>query len=226
MTLRLPLLLLAVLTIPVSAQRTKSSGKSENISLRLLAGEVPEGQAKVVLVTADTKSAPLDLSTSALSEPVVVPARSTVLKAADKDDALCTITLPPEGKSFAVLLSPQKPAGYVPFVIRLDDQAFKAGDVFLVNRGAKTVVLKLGASEVVLESGKSMKTRPTNPIDNSYYDISIRERDAAGEKLIASTRWPVDLHLRSYLFFTTDGNGRTTYRAVDEFVEAEGKGKR
>jgi hypothetical protein len=187
---------------------------------------VPEGQAKVVLVTDGNKSAELDLSTSALSEPIVVPSRATVLKAADKDASLCAITLPPEGKSFAVLLAPHKPGGYVPFVIRLDDQSFKPGDLFVVNSGAKTVVLKLGGSEVVLESGKSIKTRPTDPVDKSYYDIVFRERDAAGEKLITSTRWPVDLHLRSYIFIFTNDNGRTSYRAVDEYIAAAADGKK
>lgn len=226
MTLRLPLLLLVTLSLPLSAQKTKSAGKAESgITLRLLAGEVPEGQAKVILQT-DSKSVALDLPTAALSPRVVVSGRSVVLKGADNDVPLCTIPLPAEGKSFAVLLAPEKPAGYVPFVVRLDDDSFKTGDFFFINRSAKTVVLKLGGTELVLDSGKSIKARPTQPVDNNYYDVTISERDAAGDKPISSTRWPVELHARSYVFFSTNDSGRTSYRAVDEYLDAAGGKKK
>jgi hypothetical protein len=227
MSLRLPLLLVVALTLPLSAQKTKPSGKAESgITLRLLADVVPEGQAKVLLQTATSKSAALDLPTATLSEPVGVSARSVVLKAADNDVPLCTITLPAEGKSFAVLLAPEKPSGFVPFVVRLDDQSFKAGDLFFINRSAKTIVLKLGDAELVLEVGKTAKSRPTNPVDNAYF-VVISERDASGDKLITSSRWPVDAHLRSYVFFSTNDKGRTTFRAVDEYLdETGGKKKR
>ncbi len=221
MSLRLPLLLFVALILPLSAQKTKLAGKAESrVTLRLLADAVPEGQGKVLLQAENSKSDPLDLSTSALSAPVVMSARSMVLKAADNDTPLCTIALPAEGKSFAVLLAPEKPAGYVPFFVRLDDDSFKPGDVFFINRSPKTVVLKLGGNELVLEAGKSVKSRPTNPVDNNYYDIIISERDAAGDKIITSSRWPVDDKLRSYVFFSTNARGRTTYRAVDEYLEA------
>ncbi|MEO5711952.1 MAG: hypothetical protein ABIT37_00545 [Luteolibacter sp.] len=228
MSLRLPILLFAALVLPLSAQKAKPSGKGESgITLRLLADEVPEGQAKVVLQTGDSKSAAIDLPTATLSVPVVVPARTVVLKAADKDDPLCSITLPDEGKSFAILLAPEKPAGYAPFVLRLDDDTFKAGDMFIINRSAKTVVLKLGGTEVVLEVGKTVKSHPTNPVDDNYYNVTISERDPSGDKLVTSSRWPVDVHLRSYLFFSTNDKGRTTFRAVDEYLEAaDGKKKR
>ena len=226
MSLRLPLCLLAALTLPLAAQKSKSSGKSESgLTLRLLADAVPEGQGKVLLQSEASKSDPLDLPTAALSEPIAVSARSVVLKAADKDSPLCTITLPPEGKSFAVLLAPEKPAGYIPFVVRIDDNTFKAGDLFFINCSAKTLVLKLGGTELVLEAGKTVKSHPTDPVDNAYY-VDISERDPAGDKVITSSRWPVDTHLRSYVFFSTNARGRTTYRAVDEYLDAAGGKKK
>lgn len=227
MTLRLPLLFLVALTLPLSAQKTKPSGKAESgITLRLLADVVPEGQTKVFLQTDSAKSAEVDLPTAVLSAPIVVSARSMVLRAADKEQPLCAITLPAEGKSFAVLLAPEKPTGYVPFFVRLDDSSFKPGDLFFINRSEKTVVLKLGGTELVLEAGKTVKSHPTNAVDNNYYDVVISERDAAGDKLISSSRWPVDVHLRSYIFFSTNAKGRTTYRAVDEYLEATGGKKK
>jgi hypothetical protein len=226
MTLRLPILLIAALIVPVSAQKPKSSGKAESgVTVRLLADEISEGQTKVSLQTAASKSDELELPTSTLSAPIAVAARSAVLKAAGTDTPLCTITLPAEGKSFAVLLSAEKPAGYVPFVVRLDDKDFKAGDVFVINRSAKTIVLKLGDNELVLEVGKTVKTRPTNPVDGSYF-ITISERNPAGDRIISSTRWPVDEHLRSYILFSTNTKGRTIYRAVDEYLDAAGGKKK
>ena len=222
MTLRLTFFLLVALTSPLFAQKAKPSGKAESgITLRLLADEVPEGQGKVFLQTDASKSDSFDLPTATLSAPVVVSGRSAVLKGADKDAPLCTIALPAEGKSFAVLLAPVKPSGYIPFVVRLDDNAFKPGDLFFINHSAKTVVLKLGDTELVLEAGKAARSHPTNPVDGGYF-VVISERDQSGDKLISSSRWPVDVHLRSYVFFSTNAKGRTTYRAVDEYLEATG----
>lgn len=222
MSLRLPLLLIAALTLPLSAQKTKPSGKAESgITVRLLADEVSGGHGKVLLQTNANKSTPLDLPTAVLSEPIAVSSRTMELKAAGTDAPLCAITLPDQGKSFAVLLAPEKPTGYIPFVVRLDDNSFKPGDLFFINRSAKTVVLKLGGSELILEAGKTVKSHPTDPVDNAYF-VTISERDASGDKLITSSRWPVDEHLRSYVFFSTNAKGKTTYRAVDEYLEASG----
>jgi hypothetical protein len=219
---RLTLLLCIALAMPVSAQKAKPSGK---VSVQLLAGSVPEGLGKVFLQTESAKSAEFDLPTATLSEPVTLSARSMALMTVGKEAPLCKVTLPTEGKSFAVLLAPEKPEGYVPFLVRLDDQSFKAGDVFLINRSEKAVVLKLGGNEVVIEAGKSVTTRPTEPVDGAYF-VTISERNAAGDKLITSTRWPMDDQLRSYLFFSTNEKGKTVYRAIDEYLAPGGTKKK
>lgn len=38
-------------------------------------------------------------------------------------------------------------------------------------------------------------------------------------------RWPIDKQLRSYVFFFTNARGKTTYRAVDEYMAAAGTGR-
>ena len=226
MSLRLPLFLLVALSLPLSAQKTKPSGKTESgLTVRLLGDVVPESHAQVFLQSGDSKSTELDLPTARLSEPIAVTARSMVLKAVGNDTPLCSITLPAEGKAFAVLLAQEKPPGLVPFVVRTDDPAFKAGDLIFVNRTAKTLALKLGGTALVLEAGKTAKSRPSGAVDNAY-DIVISERDPAGDKLVTSSRWPVEVNLRSYVFFSTNARGKTTFRAVDEYLEAPGGKKK
>lgn len=224
MTPRLPLHFLAALILPFSAH--VAQGAEKGITLRLLACEVTKEPAKVFLETKDSKSEVFGLPSSAFSAPMAVSARSVELKAPDNEVALCNITLPAEGKSFAVLLAPEQPAGLVPTVVRTDDASFKAGDYYFINRSANTVVLKLGAAEVVLEAGNCVKSRPTEPIHNHHYIITMSARSESGDKVFASTRWPVETNTRSYIIFLTGSNGRTSYRAVDEFVEETGGGKK
>ena len=224
MTLRLPLHFLAALILPLSSPMVQ--GAEKGITLRLLACEVTKEPAKVFLETKDSKSEVVDLPNSAFSEPIAVSARSVELKAPDNDVALCNITLPAEGQSFAVLLAPEGTSGFVPTVVRTDDASFKAGDYYFVNRSANAVVLKLGAAEVVLDAGSSVKSRPTEPVHNHHYIITMSSRSESGDKVFASTRWPVETSTRSYIVFLTGSNGRTNYRAVDEFVEPTGGGKK
>lgn len=223
MSLRLSLLILVGLGQPLSAQNAKPAAKAESgLIVRLLAQEVSNPQGKVRVLTDAAKSEAIDLPTTALSVPISVASRSLRLQLADNDVMLCSITLPDQGKSFGILLTPEPPAGFVPVVVRLDDPSFKIGDVFFINRAQKTAVIKLGGTELVLEPGKSAKARPTNAVENAYYDVVISERDAKGDKLIASSRWPVDANLRSYVFLTTNPRGRISYRAVDEPMATPG----
>lgn len=224
MTTRLPLLLLAFTSLPFSADIAKAA--EQGLTLRLLACEVTKEPAKVFLQTKKSKSEVFELPSSALSEPMAVSARSVELKSPDNDVSLCSITLPAEGKSFAVLLAPEESAGFVPLIVRLDDAAFKAGDYCFVNHSANTVVLKLGGNEVILEAGNVVKSRPTEPAGNNHYIITMSSRSESGDKVFASTRWPVETKNRSYIVFLNGSNGRTTYRAVDEYVEDAGGKKR
>lgn len=214
MTIRPPLHFLAALGLSIAVQTARGAG--ESVTLRLLACEVAKEPVKVLLEAKDSKSGVFDLPSSAFSQPVDVSARSVELKVPDNDVPLCGITLPAEGKSFAVLLAPEETTGLVPFVVRLDDDTFRAGDCFLVNHSEKSVVLKLGATEVVLEAGKAVTSRPTEPVHDHHYNITMSTRDDSAEKLFASTRWPLNQPKRAFVIFFTQPSGRVTYRAVNE----------
>lgn len=193
--------------------------KSPSIQVRLLAEVAPANLGKVFLQAEDVKSASVELPTNHLSDPVMVSKRQLLLKTEDKGITLGAINLPEDGKAFAVVLVTARPAGFQPIIVRTDDPSFKAGDVLFLNRSDKVILGKLGTAPLVIKPGENVKSRPEGAIDNTYYDISFATRDATGDKLLSSTRWPIDSNLRSYMFFFTDARGRITYRAVDEALE-------
>ncbi|MEO5917703.1 MAG: hypothetical protein ABIS50_25960 [Luteolibacter sp.] len=218
MSLRLFILLLALLSPAIAQEKPPSKSAAGNLQVRLLAEVVPENLGKVFLLLGETKSAEFELPANFLSDPVAVSSRAMVLKTINKEVSLCTIALPEQGNSFAVILVTAKPAGYKAIVVRTDDPTFKAGDVFFINRSEKTVLGKLGTSPLILKPGETEKSRPTGAIDNTYYDIAFATREESGDKLLSSSRWPIDNQLRSYLFFFTNAQGKTTFRAVDEYL--------
>ncbi|MES2923822.1 MAG: hypothetical protein V4819_19870 [Verrucomicrobiota bacterium] len=211
-------LLLALLS-PVLAQDKISTKAAGGLQVKFLAEQAPESLGNVFLQFGDKeKSADFTLPTNRLSDPVAVEVRVMVLKTLDKAIPLCTITLPEVGSEFAVVLVTTKPAGFKPIVVRTDDPSFKAGDVLFINLTEKTVLGKLGTTPLVLKPGETAKSRPSGAIDNTYYDIAFATREETGDKLLSSSRWPIDNMLRSYLFFFTNAQGRTTFRAVDEYL--------
>jgi hypothetical protein len=214
MTLRKPLLFLAISILPFSGQ--KAMGAEKGITLRLIACEVSAELPKVFLETKDSKSDVLDLPSSALSAPMSVSARSVDVKAADNDVPLCSITLPDEGKSFAVLLAPEGEAGFAPFLVKLDGDSFKPGDFSFINTSSKTMVLKLGGTELTVGAGEVAISRPTEPVNDRYYMVTMSARDDSGDKTIASTRWPLQNKGRGYIMFLESSNGKITYRAINE----------
>lgn len=225
MNSRIFFLFLALLP-PLAAQDEKPVKKSEGgIQVRFLAEEAPEQLGQVAVFSGKEKSEGITLPTNQLSPPVNVSGRALVLKTLIKEVPLCPITLPENGSAFAVILVVAKPAGFKPIVVRTDDPNFKAGDVFFINRSEKTILGKLGTTPIALKPGESAKHRPSGAVDNTYYDIAFATRDEAGDKVISSTRWPIDENLRSYLFFFTNAEGRTTFRAVDEYMTPAVAGK-
>ena len=204
---------------PLTAQEKESPAKSDSgVQVRLLAEEAPSTLGKVFFAFGEAKSKGFSLPTQQLSESIPAPSRVMILKTIDKEIPLCTINLPDAGQAFAVVLVSAKTSGYTPIIVRTDDPAFKAGDVFFINRSEKIVLGKLGTNPLVLKPGETEKTRPSGAVDNTYYDIAFATREKAGDKLISSSRWPVDDQLRSYVFFFTTAEGGTSFRAVDEFI--------
>jgi hypothetical protein len=220
--LRYLAVILAVLS-PVLAQENPA-GKKGNIEVKLLAELVPPNLGNVYLqLDEKEKSSDFALPSNRLSDPVMVSSRTLVLKTAEKGISLCTINLPELGGSFAVILVTAKPAGYQPIVVRTDDPSFKAGDVLFINRSDKTVLGKLGSTPLVLKPGESKKDRPSGAVDNTYYDVAFATRETTGDKVLSSSRWPVENDLRSYLFFFTNAQGKTSFRAVDEYLTPPAK---
>lgn len=216
------ILLLAASVLPALCQTEGPVKKSEKeLQVRLLAEQFPPELGKVVLQFEKTQSEAIELPTNRLSDPVAVPSRGMNLRLLDKAVTLCPIKLPDEGKAFAVILVTAKPSGFKPIVVRTDDPSFKAGDVLFINRSEKTILGKLGTTPLVIKPNESAKSRPTGAVENTYYDIAFAIREQAGDKLISSSRWPVENDLRSYLFFFTNAEGRTTFRSVDEYLDAK-----
>lgn len=214
---RLPLLLLATISLPFSAHFAQGAGKpGKGIHLRLLACEVTKELPKVFLETKDSKSEVFDLPPSSFTAPLPVSGREVALKAPGNESPLSNIILPREGNAFAVLLASQAPSGFVPTVVRLDDPSFKPGDYHFINRTEKTVVLKLGGNEVVLEAGDAVTSRPTGPVHNHHYMVTMSTRNDSADKVFASTRWPLNAAKRAFVIFSAQPSGRITYRAVDE----------
>lgn len=189
-----------------------------SITLRVLAEVVPEDLGTVYLMAGEARTAAFDLPANNVSDPLVVPGRSLVLKTSTKDLGLCKFTLPDAGRAFVVIFSPAKPAGYRAEVVRTDDPSFKRGDVFFLNRTDQTILGKLGTKALVLAPDKTAITRPEGATEGAYYDVAFAARTATGDKLLSTVRWPIDEQIRSYVFFIQDAEGRVTYRAVDEFM--------
>jgi hypothetical protein len=218
-----PLACLAAFLTTALAQTEEPAKKdnkgSRGIQVRMLAEHAPQDLGKVLMqFPGDVQSESVDLPTNQLSTPISCPGRQMALRTEKGGVTLCSFTLPEVGNSFAIVLVTAKPSGYSPIIVRTDDPTFKAGDVFFINRSEKTVLGKLGGTALILKPGASTKNRPSQPIDNTYYDIAFAIRDETGDRLISSTRWPIDKHIRSYLFFFDDSRGKTTFRAVDEFM--------
>ena len=220
MTRRLFCLVLAFITPLLGQDEDPKKKSGSGVEVKFFAEMVPPNLGTVFLLTGETRGDPFELPSDFLSNPVVVPERAMVLKTTNKEIPLCSITLPETGKSFAVILVANKPAGYKPIVVRTDDPAFKSGDVFFINRSDKLIVAKLGTTPLALKPGTTAKSRPDGAVDNTYYNIIFATREASGDKLLSSSRWPIDNLQRSYVIFFTSANGKTSFRAIDEYLPA------
>ena len=213
-------IILFSLAFPLFAQVPAKEDKGD-IRVRLLAIVAPPELGQVYLLSGETKSPAFDLPTNNVSDPITVTLRALQLKMSSKDTNLATITLPESGKRFVVILIPIAAGGYLPYIIRTDELAFKKGDCFFLNLSHKTIFGKLGTKDLLLEPGKSTIARPTGARKENYYDVAFASREGTEERILSTSRWPVDEQIRSYLFFFEDASGSITYRAVDEFVVEE-----
>jgi len=217
MILRLQLMFLVALLVHISIRPAHGSPPSgKGMVLRLLACEIAKEAPKVFLETKDGRSDVFDLPSTAFTAPITVSRHEVVLKASGDDALLSEIKLPGQGRDFAVVLAPKDPEGLIPMVVRLDDDSFKPGDYHFVNCSKETLVLKLGDTEVVVEAGESVKSRPSGPPGSGFCKVTMSTRSDSGDKTFASTRWLMANPKRGYVIFTPRPNGKITYRAVDE----------
>ncbi|MFD0895534.1 hypothetical protein KBB96_19630 [Luteolibacter ambystomatis] len=190
--------------------------------IRFLAERVPANAGQVALVAGDKRSADFALTTNHLSEPIEVPARTCQLRCKQPDVAIANLQLPESGDSFISLLVPASGGGYQAIVIPADTQAFKAGDVYFYNHSDQTILGYVGSSKFTIAAEKGQIIKPEGARAEKFYDVGFGVHAETGNRVLSTTRWPVDERSRSYVFFFKNpSNGRLDYRAVDEFVPPE-----
>ena len=200
---------------------SEGAAKGE-VKVRLLAERIPNNLGKVVLANEKIRSDPFDLPMNNLSPPQNPPARIFNVWSVDKNISIASVKLPEEGESFLVILIPSENGTYIPSVMPFDNPNFKAGDVYFFNNTNKLVLALLGTSKLALASGKSAVVTPSGFGDEKYYYTMLGVREADGDKVIKSMKWPSSKTMRNYVFFYVDpSKQRITYRAVDEFMQVE-----
>ena len=188
-------------------------------SLRFLAERAPDNLGEVVLAVGDKLSPPFELSSQRLSEPMPALARKMLLRMRDKPLTLAEIALPDAGSAFIVLLIPDPKGGYKTVVINSGDVNFRGGDVYFYNHAGKPVLGYVGTSKFLLNPGQGKLLRPEGAKEETYYDVGFGVREAEGDRVLRTMRWPVLTRSRSYVFFYQNPvKNRIDYRAVDEFV--------
>lgn len=215
MHLRLLFLLAWIVPAGLHAQ---SAGSSE-LQVRFLAERAPGDLGDVVLAVEETRSPPFKLPINHLSIPQTPPARAFDVWSVDKKVSLAKVGLPENGKSFIVLLVPSPTGGFKPVIISAEDPSFKAGDVYFYNHADKAVLGYVGTAKFVLNASKGTVLRPAGAKENLYYDVGFGVREKEGDRVLSTTRWPIDKNMRSYVFFFLNPTTkRLDFRAVDEFM--------
>jgi hypothetical protein len=188
-------------------------------SLRFLAERAPDNLGNVVLAAGDQLTPPFALSSQRLSDPLIAPGRKLALRLCDKPIVLAQIALPENGDSFIILLIPDPRGGYLPVVINASDVNFRGGDVYFYNHTPKPVIGYVGTTKFFLDPEEGKLLRPAGAKDETYYDVGFGVREAAGDRVMRTLRWPVLTRSRSYVFFYQNVvKNRIDFRAVDEFV--------
>lgn len=192
--------------------------------VRFLAERVPQGLGQMILAAGDIRSAAFDMPSNHLSEPMSAPGREFKIRSVQPDVALATVKLPDDGKSFIAVLVPDPKGGYQSILIRSDDSAFKAGDVYFFNHADKVVLGYVGTAKFTLDPSSGKFVHPAGARTENFYDVGFGVREEKQDRVLSTVRWPVDPQVRSYVFFFINPTTkRLDFRAVDEFVAPEEK---
>lgn len=201
---------------PAAAAPAKVTG----LQVRVLAEFAPGDLGQVKLTgEKDQSSVLFDLPTNHLSNPIAVPARELQLFSPKANRPLAKLVLPEAGSQFIVLFITAKEGGYTPIIIDGNAASFRAGDIYFINHTPQTVLGYVGTATFVLESQAGKILRPSGAREGKFYDVGFGVREKEGDRALSTTRWPVDQHSRSYVFFfVSPKTKRVDFRAVDEFI--------
>lgn len=189
------------------------------MEVRLLAERIPRDLGQIVLANEEGQSDPLNLPMNNLSPPIKAPGRLFNVSLATQKVSLATVKLPEEGNSFVVMLLLNPPSGYKPLVIPFNNGKFRGGDVYFYNNTNKTVLGILGSAKFSLRPGQGDVVTPSGFGDQRYYHATLGVKEADGNRVIKSMKWPSSKTVRNYVFFYIHPEKkRITYRAVDEFI--------
>lgn len=205
---------------PAGAQVRK---KGQEIEVRYVTQVAPKDLGMVVMVgLEEVRSEPFGLPLNGMSDRQIAPGRIFKLELEERPMPLAAITLPEEGKDFIILLVPDRKAGFEPVVIPADSDSFRPGDFYLHNVSKQPVFGKVGTTDFSLKHRSGKVVRPKGVRENRFYDVLIGTREAQQNRLISSSRWPLQKQMRTYVFFFDNPvRGDVDFRAVDEFVPAE-----
>jgi hypothetical protein len=212
------------LVVALVALMLAAAGEAKEVSVRFLAERVPAELGEVVMVGPEGEvSEALVLPVNHLSTPLAAPARAFKLMMSGGKVALAKVQLPEEGDLFIVVLVPAVEGGFKPVVIPSDEPGFKPGDSFIYNHATRDVMGFVGTAKFRLKPGEGTYLRPAGDKGGVYYDVAFGfEAENKENRVLSKTRWPVENHLRSYVFFFINPTTRDIdFRAVDEFVPQE-----
>lgn len=193
---------------------------ADKVRVRFLAESLPADLGEVTWVAGSKQGAGFTLTDNQLSEVVTVPERLIGIQSKQDKRKLAVITLPAAGDSFVVLLMPEPAGTLQSLVIDADSSSFRSGDVFLYNRTDKKIAGQLGVNVFELAPGEGKPVRPAGDLAAGSYDVTFTVREASGDRVLRTMRWPVQTRSRSYgFFFYNPIKKRIEFRAVDEACE-------
>lgn len=198
-------------------------GAEKKAEVRFAAQSAPKELGKIVMTVEEVSSEPFDLPLNNLSPPLEAPARVFELKTEDKENSLAKVKLPAAGDSFVVLLVLGEKTPFEAVVIPARDPSFKVGDYYLHNVSKKPVMGKVGKSQFGIRPREGKVVRPTGARDDRFYDVTLGVLEGDEPRVISTSRWPKTKQIRTYVFFFDDPRRKDVdFRAIDEFVPAEG----
>ena len=114
------------------------------LSVRFAAQYRPPEMPPVVMTLGETVTAPFEISTEWLSDPMAAPGRSFALTAEGAEKEFVKVKLPESGSSFVILLVAGKDRTAIPLVIPDNRTTLKGWDAYAYNSTEATLLGLLG----------------------------------------------------------------------------------